>query len=470
MLNKLMWKWIAIIGCMVVSVWLLYPTIEWYSKTPKERTELEMAGMRPKRILNLGLDLRGGTYMVLELDITKLPKNETVKDAIDRAIEILRNRIDQYGVGETPINRQGERWISVQLPGVSDPAAAEELIGKTALLEFRIVSDSAEAQKALEKAQELGTAFDGNGKVLPEVAKLLPPGTEIFKSKQDGYLVLSATVPLTGAHLENARVETGGNTGFPHIAFKLDAAGGKIFSQLTAANIHKRLAIVLDGMIHSAPNINSRIGSEGIIEGSFTMEEARNLAIVLRAGALPAPVSIIEKRTVGASLGEDSIHKGLMACLYGFLLVLAFMIVYYKVSGLVSGMALCINFLFLLALMSYFGATLTLPGIAGVLLSLAMAIDANVLILERLREEYATGKPIAMIIPQAYDKAWSAILDSNVTTWIACIFLFQFGSGPVKGFAVTLTIGLLVGVFTAVYVTRAVYEFWLTSNPKEISI
>ena len=470
MLNKLMWKWIAIIGCVVASVWLLYPTIEWYSKTPKERTELEVAGMRPKRILNLGLDLRGGTYMVLELDITKLPKNETVKDAIDRAIEILRNRIDQYGVGETPINRQGERWISVQLPGVSDPAAAEELIGKTALLEFRIVSESPEAQKALEKVQELGTAFDGKGKVLPEVAKLLPVGTEIFKSKQDGYLVLSATVPLTGAHLENARVETGGNTGFPHIAFKLDAEGGKIFGQLTAANIHKRLAIVLDGMIHSAPNINSRINSEGIIEGSFTMEQARNLAIVLRAGALPAPVSIIEKRTVGASLGEDSIRKGLLACLYGFVLVLAFILIYYKVSGLVSGIALCMNFLLLVALMAYFGATLTLPGIAGVLLSLAMAIDANVLILERMREEYAAGKPIAMIIPQAYERAWSAILDSNVTTWIACIFLFQFGSGPVKGFAVTLMLGLLVGMFTAVYVTRAVYEFWLTSNPKEISI
>ncbi|NLO91726.1 MAG: hypothetical protein GX410_07025, partial [Elusimicrobia bacterium] len=230
MLNKLMWKWIAIVGAVIASIWLLYPTIEWYSKTPKERTELEVARMRPKHILNLGLDLRGGTYMVLELDISKLPKNETVKDAMDRAIEILRNRIDQYGVGETPINRQGDRWIAVQLPGIADPTAAEELIGKTALLEFRIVSESAEAQKALEKAQELGSAFDGSGKVLPEVAKLLPPGTEIIKSKQDGYMVLSSSVPLTGAHLENARVETGGMSGFPHIAFKLDSEGGKIFS------------------------------------------------------------------------------------------------------------------------------------------------------------------------------------------------------------------------------------------------
>ena len=470
MLNRLMWKWIAIIGAIVVSVWLLYPTVEWYSKTAKERSDMELARMRPKHILNLGLDLRGGTYMVLELDITKLPKNETVKDAMDRAIEILRNRIDQYGVGEIPITRQGERWISVQLPGVADPAAAEELIGKTALLEFRIVSESAEAQKALEKTQELGSPFDGSGKVLPEVAKLLPPGTEIFKSKQDGYMVLSATVPLTGAHLETARVETGGMSGFPHIAFKLDAEGGKTFSRLTGENIHKRLGIVLDGVVHSAPTINSRIANEGIIEGSFTMEEAKNLAIVLRAGALPAPVSIIEKRTVGAGLGEDSIRKGLSACLYGFVLVLLFMGIYYKASGLVSNLALCMNFLFMLALMAYFGATLTMPGIAGVLLSLAMAIDANVLILERLREEHALGKPIAMSIPQAYERAWSAILDSNVTTWIACIFLFQFGSGPVKGFAVTLTIGLVVGMFTAVFVTRAIYEFWLTSNPKEISI
>jgi len=207
-----------------------------------------------------------------------------------------------------------------------------------------------------------------------------------------------------------------------------------------------------------------------VIEGSFSMEEARNLAIVLRAGALPAPVSIIEKRVVGPGLGEDSIKKGLSAAGIGFILVIAFMLVYYRAGGFVADIALAMNFVFLASAMSYFGATLTLPGIAGIILSLAMAIDANVLILERMREELALSKPVAMIIPTSYDKAWSAILDSNVTTWIAAIFLFQFGSGPVKGFAVTLTIGLLVGMFTSVFVTRAVYEFWLTSNPKELNI
>jgi protein-export membrane protein SecD len=200
------------------------------------------------------------------------------------------------------------------------------------------------------------------------------------------------------------------------------------------------------------------------------MEEARNLAIVLRAGALPAPVHIIEKRVVGPGLGEDSIHKGLLSAMSAFLLVVLFMIVYYKGGGFIADVALGLNFVFLIAAMSYFNATLTLPGIAGMILSLAMAIDANVLILERMREEMDLGKPVAMVIPIGYDKAWSAILDSNMTTWIASVFMFQFGSGPVKGFAVTLTLGLLIGMFTSVFVTRAIYEFWLTSNPKELSI
>ncbi|MCX5783080.1 MAG: protein translocase subunit SecD, partial [Elusimicrobia bacterium] len=243
------------------------------------------------------------------------------------------------------------------------------------------------------------------------------------------------------------------------------------FEDFTGAHVNESLAIVLDNVVHSAPNIKTRIpGGAGVIEAPFTMDEARNLAIVLRAGALPAPVNIIEKRTVGPGLGEDSIKAGLKACIVGFLFVVTFMLIYYKASGFVSDMALVLNFVILLATMSYFAATLTLPGIAGVILSIAMAVDANVLILERIREEIATGKPIAMCIPVGYDKAWSAIFDSNLTTWIAAVFLFQFGSGPVKGFAVTLTLGLLIGMFTSVFITRAVYEFWLTSNPKEISI
>jgi protein-export membrane protein SecD len=429
-------------------------------------------------MLNLGLDLRGGTHMLLELDVSKLNKKETLSDAMARAIEIIRNRIDQYGVGETPISRQGERWISVDLPGISNTEQAENLIGKTALLEFRLVDTTPEAEKVLTRVSDLtDSPFDKDGALLPEIAKLMPKNTGLFKAAADGersgnkYYVLSSSVGLTGAYLENAKVTTDSQFGYPNISFTFNKEGGKIFERYTGENVGKYLAIVLDGMVHSAPVIKSRIGGgSGVIEGSFTMETARDLSIVLRAGALPAPVSIIEKRVVGPGLGEDSVKKGVTSMCIAFLLVVLFMAVYYKGGGVIADVALCLNIVLLLAAMSYFSATLTLPGIAGMILSLAMAIDANVLILERMREELALSKPIPMIIPTAYEKAWSAILDSNVTTWIAAIFLFQFGSGPVKGFAVTLTIGLLIGMFTSVFVTRAVYEFWLTSNPKELSI
>ncbi len=478
-MNKLHWKIGTILGLLILSFWLLYPSVEWYTKTNDDRAKTEAMRMRPKRILNLGLDLRGGTHMLLELDVEKLDKKEKVYDAMTRAIEIIRNRIDQYGVGETPISRQGDRWISVDLPGISNTEEAENLIGKTALLEFRLVNTSNEAQAVLSKIDGMDNPpFDKTGALLPEIAKMMPKSTLLCKAAagQEGdtrarYYVLEATVPVTGAYLENARVSTDQQFGTPSISFTFNKEGGKLFEQFTGANVNKFLAIVLDGVVHSAPVIKSRIGGgSGVIEGSFTMEEARNLAIILRAGALPAPVNIIEKRVVGPGLGEDSIRKGLGASLAGFVLVVLFMIIYYKGGGFIADVALGLNFVFLLAAMSYFSATLTLPGIAGMILALAMAIDANVLILERMREELHLSKPVAMVIPTGYDKAWSAILDSNVTTWIAAIFLFQFGSGPVKGFAVTLTIGLLIGMFTSVFVTRAIYEFWLTSNPKELSI
>ncbi|HAH31948.1 MAG TPA: protein translocase subunit SecD [Elusimicrobia bacterium] len=479
-MTKLHWKLGVILGLLVLSVYLLYPTVDWYTKTNDERGKLELARMRPKKILTLGLDLRGGTHMLLELEAEKLDKKETLNDAVARAIEIIRNRIDQYGVGETPISRQGDRWIAVDLPGISNAQEAENLIGKTALLEFHLVNSGEGAQAAITKVESLdGPPFDKDGNLVPEVAKLMPKGAGLYRADDNGeeggtrvkYYVLDTSVPVTGAYLENARVETDREFGYPNIAFTFNKEGGKLFDRFTGENVGKNLAIVLDGVVHSAPVIKSRIsGGSGVIEGTFTLEEARNLAIVLRAGALPAPVKIIEKRVVGPGLGEDSIRKGLGSSVVSFLIVVCFMLVYYKGGGFIANMALVLNFIILLAAMSYFSATLTLPGIAGMILSLAMAIDANVLILERMREEKHLSKPVAMIIPTAYDKAWSAILDSNMTTWIAAIFLFQFGSGPVKGFAVTLTIGLLIGMFTSVFVTRAVYEFWLTSNPKELSI
>ncbi len=477
-MKTLQWKLGTIIGLLILAVWLIYPSADWYTKTAPERQKLEASRLRPKRILNLGLDLKGGTHLLLELEVDKLKKKENVADAINRAIEIIRNRVDQYGVGETPIARQGERWISVDLPGISDTEEAENLIGKTAMLEFSLVNDSEKAQEALRAIDDLDDGpFDKNGKLNPKIAKLMPENTKLHKGKTDDenpttrYYVLASTPAVTGANLENARVETDQQFGYPNVGFTFDKEGGKIFGAFTGGHIGKQLAIVLDGVVRSAPVIKSRIGGgSGVIEGNFDMKEARNLAIVLRAGALPAPVLIIEKRVVGPTLGKDSIRKGLTASTIGFICVVLFMIFYYKAAGLLSGLALFLNFIFLIAAMSYFAATLTMPGIAGLILSLGMAIDANVLILERMREELALGKPLAMVIPTAYDKAWSAIFDTNATTWIAAVFLFQFGSGPVKGFALTLTIGLLIGVFTSVFVTRAIYEFWLTSNPKEISI
>lgn len=468
-MNKLAIKWTIILAAIFGAVALLWPSYEWYSKTPQEREKLEASGDRPKRILNLGLDLRGGSSLLLELDVSKLSGKESLNDSMQRAIEIVRNRIDQYGVGEIPITRQGEKWISVQLPGIANPEQAEALIGKTAMLEFRIVKDDAAAQEAVNKLNEMDNPFNADGTLTEEAAKLVPAGITVMKDKQGFLVALTDTAAVTGSDLEDARVTTG-EYGYPAVSFQFNGEGAKKFGNLTGANLKKNLAIVLDNTVQSAPTINARITRDGQITGQFTMEEARQLAIVLRAGALPAPVNIIEKRIIGPGLGEDSIKSGVKASLVGFVFIVLFMSIYYRFSGVISSIALLLNLVFLLALMAYFSATLTLPGIAGIILSLAMAVDANVLILERMREEKDKGQPLPIIIKEGYDKAWSAIFDSNLTTWIASLLLFQFGTGPVKGFALTLTLGLFVGVFTSVFVTRAIYELLLTANPKEISI
>lgn len=471
MSNKLAVKWGLIIAILLGSLYLIYPNYKWYSKPLTERETLDTLGERPKRMLNLGLDLRGGSSLLLELEVSKLNGKEPLNEAMSRAIEIIRNRIDQYGVAETSITKQGDKWIMVQLPGVSNPQRAEELIGKTAMLEFRIVkNDTTAAQKAIEKLESTDKPFDDNGNLMPEIAKLVPAGYQIMRNKEGGYSLVTDTATVTGADLENARVVMMGENGYPEVSFEFNAEGSKKFGQLTGANIGKQLAIVLDNTIQSAPVVQARITKQGRISGTFTPEEARSLAIVLKAGALPAPVKVIEKKTIGPTLGEDSIKSGLSASFYALVIILAFMLVYYKAAGFIADIALVLNFVLTVAIMSYFSATLTLPGIAGMILSLAMAIDANVLIIERMREEKLLGKPVYEIINLGYDKAWSAIFDSNITTIIVGACLLQFGTGPVKGFAVTLIIGLLVSLFTAVFVTRAIYELVLTSNTKEISL
>ncbi|ACC98118.1 Protein-export membrane protein SecD [Elusimicrobium minutum Pei191] len=473
MSNKVLVKWAVILVALFASVYLLYPVYKWYSLSNEDRAKLEASGDRPKNILNLGLDLRGGSSLLLELDVTKLPDNTPAarNDAVSRAIEIIRNRIDQYGVAETPITRQGEKWISVQLPGIANPAQAEALIGKTAMLEFRIVKPQTSAlDKAAAKIEDTEEPWDEDGNLIPSLAKLLPADTIVLKNKEGGFSFLEKEVKVTGADLENAQVNVGGDYGYPEVSFTFSAEGAKKFGSLTGSNIGKQLAIVLDNTVQSAPSIQSRITRDGRISGRFTMDEARRLAITLRAGALPAPVKIIEKRTIGPSLGEDSIKSGVRASLYGIVIILILMAIYYKSGGIISNIALILNLVFLLAAMAAFNATLTMPGIAGIILSLAMAIDANVLILERMREEKLRGRSLYEMIDLGYTKAWSAIFDSNFTSWIVALFLFQFGSGPVKGFAVTLTLGLLIGVFTSVFVTRAIYDLLLTANPKDISL
>ena len=471
MSNKLAVKWGIIIAILLGSLYLIYPNYKWYSKPLAERETLDTLGERPKRMLNLGLDLRGGSSLLLELEVAKLSGKEPLNEAMARAIEIIRNRIDQYGVAETSITKQGDKWIMVQLPGVSNPQRAEELIGKTAMLEFRIVkNDTTEAQKAFEKLETTDKPFDDDGNLIPSIAQLVPAGMQIMRNKDGGYSLVTDTASVTGADLENARVVMMGENGYPEVSFTFNAEGAKKFGQLTGANIGKQLAIVLDNTIQSAPVVQSRITKDGRISGTFSAEEARALAIVLKAGALPAPVKVIEKKTIGPTLGEDSIKSGLSASFYALVLILIFMAIYYKAAGVIADIALLLNFVFTVAIMSYFSATRTWPGIAGMILSLAMAIDANVLIIERMREEKLLGKPVYEIINLGYDKAWSAIFDSNITTIIVGACLLQFGTGPVKGFAVTLIIGLVVSLFTAVFVTRAIYELILTSNTKEISL
>jgi protein-export membrane protein SecD len=442
-----------------LAAYFLYPTWEWYNLPTQEREQREKLKDRILgKILNLGLDLRGGSHLVLELDATKLQAGVDVSDAIDRAIEIIRNRVDQFGVAEPLINRQGDRWIVVQLPGVKDPERAKDLIGKTALLEFRLVDNSPVLSEIIQKLQEKGASASEIDKY-PEIAKLVPPGMQLFPGKEERYYLLKSTPEMTGAYLVNAKVELGGQFGYPHVSIEFNKDGAKIFAAVTEANVERNLAIVLDGTVQSAPVIRTRIpDGKAIIEGNFAMEEAKLLATVLRAGALPAPVKIIEEVTVGPTLGEDSIRAGIQASVIGLLLVIVFMAVYYRLSGVIADFALFLNFFLLLGIMAYLHATLTLPGIAGIILSLGMAVDANVLILERARDELRAGKTPRLAIDAGYSKAFSAILDSNLTTLVAAVFLFQFGTGPIKGFAVTLTLGIIISMFTAITVTKVIYD------------
>jgi len=363
------------------------------------------------------------------------------ENVVDQALKIIRNRIDQFGVSEPTIQVQGADEIVVQLPGIQDPQRAKSLIGKTALLEFKLLAQGPQA----------GT---------PEHPG---PGAQTLPGKGDGggrrqYLVERKTL-MTGEAVTDASVRAGSATEGMAVDFVLDARGGKLFGDITTQNVGRNLAIVLDGMVESAPQIREPItGGRGQITGRFDFTEAQDLANVLRNGALPAPLKLIEERTVGPSLGADSIHKGVLSFVTGSALVILFMLVYYRGGGVIADAALLVNILLLLATFAAFGFTLTLPGIAGIVLTVGMAVDANVLILERIREELRLGKSARAAIDAGYERAWLAIRDSNITTLASGVILFTFGTGPVRGFAVTLCVGIVTSIITGVFGTRVVYD------------
>ncbi len=550
---KTRWKLVVILGVIGYCVWALLPSVRFYtlSADAKARLTSEQRDKYIDKAIKLGLDLQGGVHLVMQVDDSKLDENAK-KDVVDRVIKIYRNRIDQFGVAEPTIQKQGTRRIIVELPGLQDVDRAHRILNQTARLEFRLVREQDEVRRVLTALDRnlygvkvTGTVVDtsGVGKTPEEsqvagttpagvdtaaVDSLLPampgqqgeanvplpeasgdrPFTSLLVTYFDGGVVVDSrrveTVDLL-LHTEQAqraipansqflwsfedRPIQGGGTGkllylvekkatldgstlvdattrpdpedpsHLNVGFRLNRQGAIIFSRFTGENIGRRIAIVLDGKVRSAPVVQSKIpGGEGRITGIGSDEEAGDLAIVLRAGALPAPVSIVEERTVGPTLGRDSIDSGKKAAGAGFVLVLVFMIIYYRLSGILACGALVLCMVMILAVMATLRATLTMPGIAGLILTIGMAVDANVLIFERIREEVRHAKTVRASIEAGYDKAFSTILDANVTTLITAFVLWQFGTGPIKGFATTLTVGILASMFTALFVTRVVYD------------
>ena len=392
------------------------------------------------------------------------PESKRIKDsAINQALETIRNRIDQFGVAEPLVQRQGLKQIVVQLPGVKDPKRAKDLIKETALLEFKMLDE--DNQMKLDLPARIPK--DKEADVLKQAESKLPEGSQVLferaVEKDTGreyripYLV-KKRVMLTGDVLSDARVSIG-QFNDPYVSITFDAKGGREFERITGDNVKKRMAVVLDNTIYSAPVIQERIsGGRAQITGTFTTQEANDLAIVLRAGALPAPLKIIQDLTVGPSLGKDSIEKGVRATLLAGAMVVIFMMVYYRLSGAIADFALILNLICLMGALSALSATLTLPGIAGIVLTIGMGVDSNVLIFERIREELRGGKGVRLAVDGGYDKAFWTIVDSHVTTLITGVVLFLFGTGPIKGFAVTLCLGIAINLFTALVGTKVVFD------------
>jgi preprotein translocase subunit SecD len=380
--------------------------------------------------------------------------------AVSQAKETIDNRINTFGVAEPLIQRQGADKIVVELPGVENPDRVKDIIKVTAVLEWKLV-------KAGPAADEATLLQATNGQV-PDDAEVIKGDP---KRGQGGFYLVDKVAAVTGKDLRTIR-RTQDEWNNPAVSFSLNADGGARFEQITGANIGKQIAIILDKKVQSAPTVEDRISRAqgGVIRGRFTAEEADDLVLVLKAGALPAGIKYLEERTIGPALGADSIRQGLIAGLVAIVAVMTFMLVFYKLSGLNAVAALILNVVILFGALAYFKATLTLPGIAGIILAIGMAVDANVLVFERMKEELAVGKGVISAVSQGFSRALSAIADSNLTTIISALFLFQFGTGPIRGYAVTLTISLVANLFTAVFVSHLLFDLTVKKSAKKLSI
>jgi len=401
----------------------------------------------------------------LEFKMKPVSVTQIERDTVTHAVETIDNRINALGVTEPYIAPESGYRIVIQLPGVDDPARVKDIIKTTAQLQFRLVEGQPgpDAQTALNSVPaNLRSEVD----VLPSTRE-----NELGQAVGTEYLAVRKTVPVTGRDLKTSRVQKG-RLGEPVIGMSFTPDGGRKFGDFTGANVGKKIAIVLDNKIQSAPVVKSRIEDQGVIEGTFTPQQASDLSLVLRSGSLPASLTTLEERTVGPSLGRDSIHAGVLASIIGFIALIVAMIVYYRGAGINAVVALLLNLIILLGMMAYFKATLTLPGIAGIILTLGMAVDSNVLVFERIREELREGKTVRASIEQGFSRAFGTIIDTHMTTIISALFLFQFGTGPIKGFAVTLLIGLAASVFTAFFVSRVIFDvhYKAENRPTTISI
>ena len=410
-------------------------------------------------------DVSRTTDGAMQFKLKPMSATAIERDTIDHAVETIRNRVDALGVTEPLIAPESGNRIVIQLPGVDDPARVKDIIKTTAQLQFRLVEGSPAATPEATLAT-VDPAMKGDVDVLPGQAV-----DELGRVAGNEFYAVRKTIPVTGTDLKNARVQKG-RLGEPSVGFSLTPDGAHKFGDLTGNNVKRRLAIVLDNKIVSAPVINSRIDDQGVIEGSFTTQQASDLALVLRSGSLPASLTTLEERTVGPSLGRDSIRQGVLASLVGFIALILAVILYYHGAGINAVLALLLNLVIILGMMAIFKATLTLPGIAGIILTLGMAIDSNVLVFERIREELRDGKTVRAAIENGFSRAFGTIIDTHMTTIISALFLFQFGTGPIKGFAVTLLIGLFASVFTAFFVSRVIFDmvYKPQDRPQEISV